>query len=212
MKNCSNLDNIKLPPNLTVLSTNVFYNCNNLTNIQLSQNLKKINNYAIQSKKLSSLTIPQNVSYINESAFTGCTNLIDIDIDENNKYYQFSNGVLMKKDGTEICFILDTVLASNNTFEIPDGLISFNYNLSPYENITTIRIPKSLKKITSGDFFPSSLENIIVDDSNTSFLIYANCLYSYDKKTLIYCYSKDSNVLFSDYIEVVNPYAFRRCY
>lgn len=152
--------------------------------------------------------IPAAVSFIDSGALTSCTKLTNIDTD-NNSTYTYQNGVLMKRDGSNVVFISAAVLKSSSKFEIPEGLTSFDVTISSYTNITELVIPKSLTSIAKAYIFPSTIENVEVQEGNNSFYVENSALYTSDKKTLVYCFSKSKEIQLIPEVETIDAYSFR---
>ena len=79
--------------------------------------------------------------------------------------------------------------------------------ISTYTNIKTIYIPRSLKQLTVSSI-PKSVEKIEVSDGNQNFKVQNGCLYDYDMKRLLLCYTKETAVELYDKIEIIESYAF----
>ena len=233
---CTSIKNVELPNSLLSIGTQAFYFCTSLLEITIPSNVKTINNHAFlgctslqrvkieegvqeimynafdSCSNLTEINIPQSVIAIGTNVFTGCNSLADIDVAEGNQKYKYdsNSGMLMTADGSDILFISDAVLKQLTTFEIPEGITSFSINIESYDNITTLIIPDSLVSIGSSSFYPSSLENIIISDGNTSFTVENDCLYNIDKTTLILCFTKDSTVQIAETTTSIGDFAFYR--
>ena len=206
---CSNLDNVNLPSNITTLNYGIFNGCSNLANITLPSSLKSISsNVFFSCVKLRQIDIPSSVNSISATAFANAINLSTINL-QGNGYYQYQNGILSKKDGSEVCFVSDSVLKSSPTLEITEGVKNFTINISGYSNIKKIVIPASLTGLGGGLFLPNSIEEIVVENGNNTFTVGNNCLYINDSKELLLCYSKDINISINSNVEVISNYSFR---
>lgn len=85
---CKNLKEVKLPANanFTTLSAQMFKECTSLEKIELPENLTKIDNYAFENcTNLKKITIPKNVTEIGVGAFSNCTNLKEISFEKDSK-------------------------------------------------------------------------------------------------------------------------------
>ena len=96
---CSNLTEIVIPDNITVIGNQAFKSNNSqLTSITLPNNLVAICNEAFYGTKLSSITIPGSVEIIEKDAFTNCTAATTLKFAPSDnqhhmivKYYAFFN-------------------------------------------------------------------------------------------------------------------------
>lgn len=74
---CCNFSYIKIPDTVESIGTQAFYKCENLTSVVLPKKLKEIKNGAfLECRNLEKIEIPSNVISIGESVFNGCDNLI----------------------------------------------------------------------------------------------------------------------------------------
>ena len=93
-RNNTDVNTVKLSPNLKEIQNYAFENCSNLLNIALSNKLEKIGEYAFSGcTKLTSMELPSSLKELGKYAFSGCTNLINITIPTNLKIiseYAFS--------------------------------------------------------------------------------------------------------------------------
>ena len=144
----------------------------------------------------------------------------------NAKDFEIKNGVLEKYTG------------KGGDVIIPEGVKELSYSVfASLSNITSIRLPRSLKKFGWMKYKDDScLSNIYVDENNPNFLSIDGNLYSKDGKTLLrYGYGKEDakfmmpigvteiagkafescnnlkQVVFADTVERVGEYAFLSC-
>ena len=210
---CSKLDNVTIPSQITSIEDYTFYSCINLANISLPENLQTIKAGAfLVCGKLDNIYISKNVNSIGSNVFSGCTNLKNIEISKENTKYSYSqeNGMLMDLENNNILFISGAVLNNITTFSIPEGTTVFNVNISSYNNIQTINIPKSLETIGIASIFPISISNVQVADGNANFVVENGCLYNGAKTELIMCFTKDSEVDIADTTIIIRQTAFRQ--
>lgn len=86
-KNCTNLTDIILPPNLEWFTG--FDHCTNLTNIVLPSKVKAIKSGAFWScTALKSITIPASVKTIGHAAFCNCASLKDVYYDGSKEQWE----------------------------------------------------------------------------------------------------------------------------
>ena len=200
------LDNVELPPNITTIRGGTFEQCTNLKNVKLPENLKTINSFAFAYNRIEKIEIPDTVTTIYGSSFVKLYQLTEIVLGENS-IYKYENGILMKKDGTDIYFISDNVLKNTTTLYIPEGTKSFNIYISSYENIKKLVIPESLTDIRV-EVLPISIEIIEVNPNSKSYVVENKCLYTKDKKTIIACFSKEKDIIINEGPEILGTRAF----
>ena len=209
---CTSLDNVKIPSKIEAIEYYTFNGCDNLTEIKLPEHLLTMSSYSFASCiNLEKIYIPSSVSNIEDNVFSNCTKLKNIEIgNENQKYrYDIESGMLITIDGANIIFISNEILKDTNVLNIPEGVTSFVINISNYTNITTIRIPVSLKTIGAASIFPTTINNIEILENNDYFMVEDGCLYNKDKTILFICFTKDSTIKLSSTLVEINSYAFR---
>ena len=229
---CANLKNVTMPQSLKDIKDQAFYADPNLKQITVPSGVKTVGAYCfsgdtgltkvifengveeLQNRvfegctELSQIEIPESIKSIKNAVFTGCINLETINIDSKNQYYVYESGILLPKDKSEIIFISDKVLKQSSTFEIPSGIKYFSTSINNYQNITKLIIPQSLSYINM-EGIPSSISSIEVDSNNTNMTVENNCLYSYDKKELLLCFTKEKTVTLSENLEKVGGFSFK---
>ena len=93
-RNNTDVNTVKLSPNLKEIQDYAFENCSNLLNLPLPNKLEKIGSYAFSGcTKLTGIELPSSLKELGKYAFSGCTNLINITIPTNLKIiseYAFS--------------------------------------------------------------------------------------------------------------------------
>ena len=93
-RNTTDVNTVKLSPNLKEIQNYAFENCSNLLNLPLPNKLEKIGSYAFSGcTKLTSIELPSSLKELGEYVFSGDTNLINIKIPTNLKIiseYAFS--------------------------------------------------------------------------------------------------------------------------
>ena len=229
---CANLKNVTMPQSLKDIKDQAFYADPNLKQITVPSGVKTVGAYCfsgdtgltkvifengveeLQNRvfegctELSQIEIPESIKSIKNAVFTGCINLETINIDSKNQYYVYESGILLPKDKSEIIFISDKVLKQSSTFEIPSGIKYFSTSINNYQNITKLIIPQSLSYINM-EGIPSSISSIEVDSNNTNMTVENNCLYTYDKKELLLCFTKEKTITLSEKLEKVGAYSFK---
>ena len=205
----SNIKQITIPSGVKIIGSYCFSSATGLTKVIIENGVETIQTSAFAScSSLSQIELPESLKSMGNSVFNRCINLEIINIDPKNQYYVYENGMLLPKDKSEILFISDKILKQSSTFEIPSGIKSFSAPINNYENITKLIIPQSLNYINIIEI-PTSISAIEVDSNNTNMIVENNCLYSYDKKTLLLCFTKEKTVTLSENLEKVDGFSFK---
>lgn len=208
--NCSNLESINIPSEVQNIGTYAFAGCKALNSVKIEEGVTKVTSKEFSDcTNLTSITIPSTVTNINPNAFDGCTNLNEI-ILSNNKNYVMSEGMLKTSDETQIIFITAATLKNSNTFIIPENTTKFETNISGYKNITQIQIPASLVKLGTTEIFPETINSVIVDSKNITFVSENGILYTKDDKKLIMCYSKEKDIRIPEGMLSISDHSFRQ--
>lgn len=197
---------IKLPENLTIISTDLFYECKLLSNIVLGNNLTTIQSGALQNTNISTIKLTEKIKDISGNSFYNCKNLQEIEIG-NNKNFVYETGILMTKNRKNIVHIVNAVLNNQETFEIPEGVTTFSVDIKSY-SLKKLVIPQSLESIWNG-LLPETLENIVVKEGNSK-LNSANGILCNNSNTLIACYSQNTEINIPEGIKEINSYAFQQ--
>ena len=104
---CTNLQSIIIPDSVTQIRCRTFKDCTNLQAINLPNSITIIEDYAFEDcTNLQSINLPNNLTEIGFLAFSNCSMLQSINITNNItyiKYYEFQN-----------CPKLDTIIVSEN--------------------------------------------------------------------------------------------------
>lgn len=197
---------IKLPENLTIISTDLFYECKLLSNIVLGNNLTTIQSGALQNTNISTIKFTEKIKDISGNSFYNCKNLQEIQIGS-NKNFVYESGVLMSQNRKNVIYILDSVLVNQEKFEIPEGVEAFSVNISAY-NIKEIVIPKTLVSLWNPNM-PGTIKNIVVKEGNQQFISEDGILYNKNNE-LISCYSKEKDINIPEGIITINNSAFKQ--
>lgn len=176
--NASGLTSITIPPNITILTTNLFYNCVNLTSITLHNKLEAFFSNCIEKcTSLSSLTIPTNIDnksiIFYRSCFQSATGLVSITLPNKITIYNDGFGYSIF-DG---CSSLTSIAFPNSVTIIPRFCF---YNCF---SLTSVTLPNTIISIEHGSFYYCrSLTSITIPSSVTSFgapgsgFNFANCI------------------------------------
>lgn len=206
---CTSLEEISIPEKIERIESNTFIFCFNLKNvIFLGNNVQTIGYQAFGScRSLKSFEITKNVSEIEARAFAEDEILENININSENKCFEYNQGMLMKKDKSNILFVSNMYLQNITTFSIPEGITEFDVSISAGKNIKTLNIPSTLTILKTVGL-PNSIENVNISQENEIFKVEENCIYTKDNENLIYCYSKDKNIILKNQFKIVNTDSF----
>ena len=104
------------------------------------------------------------------------------------------------------------------SIKLPDSLESISFHFGVLDCLSTLRIPKGVKRIgIDGDrdiyglFQNANLENIKVDEENEYFSSVDGVLYNKDKTILLSCPPKKSEVVIPYGVKTIGAYAFKGC-
>lgn len=158
---------------------------------------------------LTEISIPNTVTNIDGTAFSKCTKLSEIHLNQNQNFV-YENGMLMPKNKESLLFISSAQLSKTDTLTIPDGVKEFKSGISSMYNVKKIKIPASLEKIISAEYFPNTISAVTVDSGNSTFASENEILYNKNTKELIMCYSKDSNITIQEGILSLGDFSFNQ--
>ena len=228
---CTNLKEIILPKSINNIGSQAFYSCQKLASIEIPEriqvisqycfcntgltsvkfngnNITRIENSAFANTKISAILITRNVNYIGTDALGGCTELNEINIDTDNQNYIYQNGILMPKTMESIIFVSFKYYKSNNTFSIPEGVINFDCNIASLEDIEKLIIPASTTNINAANL-PRNITTVVISEKNEKYKVVEDCIYTKTSpETLVYCYSKASEISLQEPAEIVGEYSF----
>lgn len=183
---CVSLSEIKLPASLTVLGENLFWRTG-IESITIPEGVTIVNSAFQYCESLVSIEIPSTVTSIEAYAFDGCYSLTEIKVDSKNKNYKSIDGDLYSKDGKTL--VQYAIGKKGKTFRIPSNVkeivegafrgctletIGISSNVETVicgtffmcENLKSVVIPKSVKKIDALAFYEcTSLVEIFYEGS-----------------------------------------------
>lgn len=169
----TNLTSIVFPNSMTRIESYAFDQCTNLENVSLPDSVTYIGDSAFAGcMKFTGINIPESLTYIGSFAFSDCTSLTTVNYNAVN-CEKFSDKIY--KEGYSLspnhpfdgCTELKTINIGKKVEIIP------NCFLYDCDNITSIIIPNSVKKIGDYAFMYSSVENIEIPENTTSIGEYA---------------------------------------
>ena len=129
---CDSLSDVTIPDSVTIIGMDAFNLCSSLLEIDIPQSVISIGESAFSDSGLRHVVLSGNVEKIDKYAFYGCNNLKDIYIYNAKKI-------------EDCCFCSCNEL---KTVTILDGLEYIGYEAFEFcTNLTTIHLPKTIKKI-----------------------------------------------------------------
>ncbi|MDD4212874.1 MAG: leucine-rich repeat protein [Bacilli bacterium] len=170
--NCSNLTNITIPENVTIINENVFYSCSGLTSITIPESITSIGTMAFSfCRSLTSITVPKSVTHIGDSAFQGCSNLIEMTLpfigasriagsgQTSSLFgyifgeFYYTGGVSTRQYYTDYSYETYYIPATLKTVIITDATLLGYGAFSYCSNLTSIIIPESVTTVSNKVFF-----------------------------------------------------------
>lgn len=206
---CESLTSIEIPSKITEISPSSFGCCYRLSNVKFrGESVTKISSSSFANTAINSIDITKNVQELSNNSFIGCNDLETINIDEQNKNYIYESGILMNSNREQVLFVSKHYYGNMATFSIPDGVKEFDFNMSSFDSVTNIFIPKSVEKL-SADSFPNYIGNVTIDEENENYKILENCIYSKDNTSLILCFSNDEEIKLTNEFKIAQESCFK---
>lgn len=162
-RNCTELESVSLPNELTTIGGNAFDGCTKISIIKIPETVTDIGRGAFKKcTALSEIEIPVNVTYIRNDTFEGCTNLTKVSLPANLKHiqeYAFYNCTKLQsiripattsniyESAFKGCENLETIVFEDNTEKIR---LTVNYVDGPFERSK----PKTIYLGRSVESFP----------------------------------------------------------
>ena len=78
--NCTSLNSVNVPNNVTMIGNGAFVMCTSLTSINIPNSVTSIGYASFSGTSLNSINIPDSITSINQGTFGGCTSLTSINI------------------------------------------------------------------------------------------------------------------------------------
>lgn len=146
------MTNIKIPKSVTYIGERAFSLCKSLESIEIPDSVTTIEHLAFDNcESLSRVIIGKNASSIGERVFVSCRRLTSIEVDSKNEYFKSIDGILYTKDGKTL--VQYAAGRKDATFVIADGVTTIGKSaFYTCDNLESIVIPKSVKKIESTAF------------------------------------------------------------
>ena len=210
-RDCSLLEEVKLPNSVVEIGDGAFQGCSKLQSINLPSGLVCIEPYAFYGcRNLQELLVPDTVLEIGEHAFGWCSSLTS---------FIFPNDVTTIEQGLfYYCGSLSKVTVSAKTNIIKND--AFNNCAS----LTSIFLPDTLTEIQARAFYSCrSLLSIIIPNSvmqigsyafsgcsSLETVVLSSNIHTIDSYTFRYCRSL-KNIILPNSVTSINDYAFADC-
>ena len=131
------------------IADDAFYGCEGLKNVIIGEGVRTIGSFAFDDcHDLESISISSSVRTIGEYAFDDCFRLKSITVASGNAAYEFTGGLLISKDKTQLVAVsreVSTVKIPEGVREIPDGFFA------GCNKLTSVSIPSSIDEYGIGD-------------------------------------------------------------
>ena len=173
------------PPTLISIGKHAFYNCHNIKQITLSENIRIIENNPF-------------------------SNLPQLKLINNSKHFKFIEGALYNASLTTLFYYEHSY--DSEILNIPNKVrIIGRHSFYNCKTIKKIVIPKSVEIIGYNPFARCS--NLTIKNYSPNYIYENECLYTKDKKELIYhnSSSKIKKMIISDGVEKIGRSAFFDC-
>ena len=176
------IEEIDIPDSVTKIGDNAFESCHKLSKVRLSANLSKIEGGAFRETAIEEIEIPNSVKLIEDQAFGECYYLHDVrlpnDIEIADSAFEGCGG-LTAVDAVYLDLFgnphykLVKVFPHAFHYSIPDNVVEIGNNvLEDCDNIDSVVIPDSVKKIHSGAFSGSKIRRIKIGNGVTELPAY----------------------------------------
>lgn len=176
------IEEIEIPDSVTEIGDNAFESCHSLSKVRLSANLSKIESGTFRETAIEEIEIPNSVKFIEDQAFGECYYLHDVrlpnDIEIADSAFEDCGG-LTAVDAAYLDLFgnphykLIKVFPHAFHYSIPDDVVVIgNKVLEDCDNIDSVVIPDSVKKIHSGAFSGSKIRRIKIGNGVTELPAY----------------------------------------
>lgn len=153
-----------IPKEVTSIEAGAFEAAEKLTAITIPVGIVSIGRMAFESCfALTTISIPATVKTIGANAFGYCQELAEIKVEAANTAYTSVDGVLFDK--AKKTLITYPRGRKTTTYVIPSGVTNIeSYAFEYTQNLTSITIPTSVKKIGLAAFASSVLTSVVIPD------------------------------------------------
>jgi hypothetical protein len=211
---CKRLKQLDFSNGLREIKGHAFEQCTQLKDIVLPSNLTIIGTGVIDHTAIEYINIPSSVEYIHLAAVYNCTTLKGISVEEDNPYYSSYEGALYNKDHTKLLIV--PMSLEKKQFVIPEGVLSISQlAFIGCNGIKDLCINDDVEVFPYYIFSFSlfHLESITLGSNNKLFKLVDGVLFSADGKTLIRMpyNSQPSAYVIPATTEIIHDGAFRGC-
>ena len=153
-----------IPKEVTSIGGSAFNSAKNLTAVTIPAGVTEIGNEAfVNCVKLTSITIPAAVKTIGANVFGYCHELAEIKVEAANTAYTSADGVLFDK--AKKTLIKYPERRNATAYAIPAEVTNIeSYAFEYTQNLTSITIPTSVKKIGVAAFASTVLTSVVIPD------------------------------------------------
>lgn len=166
----SEIDNVILHNNITIIGDYAFRDCHTLTEIRLPDKLRKLSS----------------------TAFEGCENLSAIECSDSCSKYRSIDNVLYTDENHEIVAVSKTITGE---YDIPEGIITLGECAFFDCRITKAIIPESVRSIKWGCFCGcTELKEVVLKGNRTIPVVESGVFGGCDKLKILRYYSEDAEL------------------
>ena len=153
-----------IPKEVTSLGGSAFNGAKNLTAVTIPAGVTEIGIEAfVNCSRLTSITIPATVKTIGANVFGYCQELAEIKVEAANTAYTSADGVLFDK--AKKTLIKYPERRNATAYAIPAEVTNIeSYAFEYTQNLTSITIPTSVKKIGVAAFASTALTSVVIPD------------------------------------------------
>lgn len=114
----------------------------------------------------------------------------------------------MSSNRENIIFISQKYFSSITEFTIPNGIKSLSTDIRSLTNIKKLIVPSSIEEIDPR-LLPYTLEEVVIDSNNQKYKTFENCIYTKNNENLVFCYSKEKEIILKNEAKYIDSYSFR---
>ena len=158
-KNCDNIKEADLSPELLYLGDEAYFDCDQLEKADITFGLEYLGAYAFANcEKLKSAYIPASVTNINGNPFMGCSGVDSFKLDEDSTDFVVQDGVLYNKDMTILLYYPASLTAE--TFVFPETVNQIGPGAFADAQLKHFVVPQQILEIPDYAFQGSALETV----------------------------------------------------